>query len=130
MPDICCVPFCRTGYRPTKEFPEKITLPLFKFPNDAELKKKWIKAIPRANFSPTTGSRVCSAHFHPECIKTADTFVVDSQTTSLKLEKTRLLHDAIPTIFPGNIIEHFDHSQLSYSLIYRMPFISVKETCT
>ncbi|KAM7313632.1 hypothetical protein ISCGN_003482 [Ixodes scapularis] len=33
------------------------------FPVDKDEKRKWLSAVNRANFTPTTNSRVCSAHF-------------------------------------------------------------------
>ena len=36
---------------------------LWTFPNDQDLKKKWILMIRRKDWEPTRNSRVCSRHF-------------------------------------------------------------------
>ena len=43
---------------------------LHKFPSDAEEKKKWIRAIPRADQEPSNNSRCCSLHFKPTDFET------------------------------------------------------------
>jgi hypothetical protein len=52
MVNKCCVPHCRGNYAGG----EKVSV--FRFPEDKELKKKWIRSIPRENFIPTAYSRV------------------------------------------------------------------------
>ena len=34
-----------------------------KFPENEDLKQRWIKAIPRKNWTPTTSHKVCAKHF-------------------------------------------------------------------
>ncbi|KAM7302764.1 uncharacterized protein ISCGN_018272 [Ixodes scapularis] len=40
-----------------------VELKFHRFPVDKDEKRKWLSAVNRANFTPTTNSRVCSAHF-------------------------------------------------------------------
>ena len=52
MPYKCCVPKCRGNY------PNGPKVALFGFPRDESLKRKWIHAIKRANFSTSRTSKV------------------------------------------------------------------------
>ena len=52
MPYKCCVPKCGGNY------PNGPKVALFGFPRDESLKKKWIHAMKRANFSPSQTSKV------------------------------------------------------------------------
>jgi hypothetical protein len=38
----CCVLGCRTGYKPTKKYPNPLKHCVFTFPKDVELRAKWI----------------------------------------------------------------------------------------
>lgn len=44
---------------------DKPRLSLHKLPCDEELRKKWIAAISRDNWTPTHNTRLCSKHFWP-----------------------------------------------------------------
>ncbi|CAB4056497.1 unnamed protein product [Lepeophtheirus salmonis] len=61
MPNTCSAPLCRTGYPGEAKDPTTVfhRVPL----KNKELMKKWITAIPRANYKPTIHSRLCSNHF-------------------------------------------------------------------
>uniref|UniRef100_A0A3Q2PST6 THAP domain-containing protein 6-like n=1 Tax=Fundulus heteroclitus TaxID=8078 RepID=A0A3Q2PST6_FUNHE len=37
-----------------------------RFPKEAVMKKRWVKAVRRKGFSPSTASRLCSEHFNEE----------------------------------------------------------------
>ena len=52
MPSSCVVPRCRGNYRNGPK------VSIFTFPKDSELRKKWITAIKRDNFTPTEYSCV------------------------------------------------------------------------
>ncbi|CAI9722579.1 domain-containing 5 isoform X1 [Octopus vulgaris] len=52
----CCVPQCNNRS-------ENCDLSFYRFPTAEMDKNKWLKAIKRQNFIPTTNSRVCSWHF-------------------------------------------------------------------
>ena len=67
MPTNCCVLLCTKRDKRDKETGEKISF--FHFPEEENLKKKWIHAIRRdvgLNFSINKGTRVCSRHFRGE----------------------------------------------------------------
>lgn len=52
MPYRCCVPLCKGNY------PNGPKVSVFGFPKDVELKKHWLSAIQRKDFSPSANSRV------------------------------------------------------------------------
>ncbi|XP_030754586.1 THAP domain-containing protein 1-like [Sitophilus oryzae] len=58
------------------------------FPDDPEIKKKWLVNMRRKNFTPTKYTRLCSKHFAPSCYFKNGW----SSKKALKL-------DAVPTIF-------------------------------
>ncbi|CAB4057001.1 unnamed protein product [Lepeophtheirus salmonis] len=66
----CCCPVCRTGYPALKIVKNNVPLAshpkvsLHLFSKDEELKKKWLRVIPRVDFVPLKHSRICSRHFH------------------------------------------------------------------
>jgi hypothetical protein len=83
-----CVAF---GCSKTKQ---KDGVTLFKFPKDAELRKKWTDQVRRTrlNWSPTDSSELCMDHFTPDCF--------EPSTLQYGIEKKlRLNPGAIPTIF-------------------------------
>ena len=95
----CCVPQCKTGY-PNKTA-EKIAL--FQFPKEANLRKKWIAAIPRKNWIPFNLHRICAKHFIKENIQSVSIDQREQKKTDeeKKLKCVRLKPTAIPSIFPG-----------------------------
>ena len=44
-------------------------LSFFSFPKDGQLRKAWIHYCRRWNFNPTSGHRLCSAHFTRDCFE-------------------------------------------------------------
>lgn len=60
----CCVVNCRTNYdtQPRK-------YPVFAFPSQPELRKKWLEKIETKSQKVTHSSRVCVKHFKPEDIR-------------------------------------------------------------
>ena len=54
----CCVPGC---YNNSKKHKGKFSF--YNFPGDQNLRRQWLHNISRKDFRPTTGHRVCSAHF-------------------------------------------------------------------
>jgi len=44
-------------------------LSFFSFPKDGQLRKAWIHYCRRWNFDPTSGHRLCSAHFTRDCFE-------------------------------------------------------------
>ena len=52
MPFKCCVPECYGKYDDTKDrVGEKVSV--FKFPDDPDLRAKWIRMIPRKDYTVT-----------------------------------------------------------------------------
>ncbi|XP_049524615.1 uncharacterized protein LOC125946158 [Dermacentor silvarum] len=94
MPNTCCVPGCRSGYKGTTEM-----VSLFRLPIDKELREKWKWAIPRQegggfNFE-------CAKHFDASDIVTAYNFNINGDAVSLEREQPTLKTNAIPRIFEG-----------------------------
>ncbi|XP_046396786.1 THAP domain-containing protein 5-like [Ischnura elegans] len=80
---------------------EKVSV--FRFPEDDELKKKWIRRIPRENFIPTAYSRVCIKHFQAHNVY-SETSAFDDKTgkvIAVKLPTPRLKAGAVPSVFLG-----------------------------
>lgn len=68
MPCICSVQGCNSNYKKDMEIYGPI--PVYKFPNDQEMKAKWLKAIKAdTNFKLTKYSRVCRRHFNDDDFK-------------------------------------------------------------
>uniref|UniRef100_H2Z4S2 THAP-type domain-containing protein n=1 Tax=Ciona savignyi TaxID=51511 RepID=H2Z4S2_CIOSA len=76
----CSAPNCKN--RTEKGFK------MYRFPTDSTLKRIWLRNCRRANWMPTTSSRLCQVHFDNSQFKTR-------RTNSLK----KLISGAIPTIF-------------------------------
>ncbi|XP_039275991.1 uncharacterized protein LOC111051552 [Nilaparvata lugens] len=97
MPYTCCVPCCRGNY----DAEHKVAV--FSFPKDENLKRLWIRSIPRKDYSYTSSSRVCEKHFSIDEIQRF-TSAYDEKTGKIvtaPLKFPRLKPDAVPTIFPG-----------------------------
>lgn len=71
-------------------------LSTFGFPKDIILKGKWLKAIPRDNWSPSRYSVVCSIHFPENDIIREDIFLLPDGTVKKIPTKTKLKPDAVP----------------------------------
>ena len=94
----CSVPRCPTGSTQNRT-KEKVSM--HKFPTDPGLLEKWMKSIPRKNWTPSKHSFICSLHFHEENFVKS---TMDSNTRRKNKRKESLLKrylkkDAIPTIF-------------------------------
>ncbi|KAH7971851.1 THAP domain-containing protein 2 [Rhipicephalus sanguineus] len=97
MPGHCCVPGCRGNYDGEK------AVRVFTFPADADRRRQWLKAIPRADFVPGKRSVVCERHFRASDIRTSSSYV-DSKTGNVveaKLKIARLSPEAVPSVFPN-----------------------------
>ncbi|KAK3918616.1 LOW QUALITY PROTEIN: Transposable element P transposase [Frankliniella fusca] len=65
-----------------------------------ELLPEWEKRISRGGgFKLTLKHTVCELHFEKHFIKTSEDLVIDGKLVQIPLEKKRLTHDAVPTIF-------------------------------
>jgi len=72
------------------------------FPSDIGLRKKWIVAMRRSNWNPSSTARICSDHFS-----------LDSYDLTKPWLRNRLKPNAVPTLF------HFpQHLQPKVSQIY------------
>ena len=96
MPNKCCVTNCRSNY---KNAPKKT---VFKFPDDEDRRKLWIRKIPRQGFIPTKYSRVCIDHFAEEHIlRTSSAKRDDGTILTLERAVPKLTTEAYPSIFLG-----------------------------
>ena len=62
MPDKCCIIGCKTNYI---DGPKNS---VFYFPQDEELKKKWIRFVNRKKWTSTKHSVICAEHFSDDLI--------------------------------------------------------------
>nr|CAI5841308.1 unnamed protein product [Callosobruchus analis] len=76
-----------SAFNCTSRFVKGGNLKFHCFPKDAALRKKWIGALRRKDFVPSTRAVICSKHF-----KNSD--YVQTYMDSLRLKK-----DAVPSIF-------------------------------
>ena len=98
----CCVPKCRSGYSLTNTNDEKQSISVFSFPENQELRRKWMRAIPRDNWEPTSNSGVCKQYFKPDDLALERTDTNERRKKKKEpLALIRLKSDAIPTIFPN-----------------------------
>ena len=92
MPERCVAAGCsRTP---------KDNVSLHTFPKQAELRRKWSKAVKanRADWSePTGNSALCSMHFLSDCYE-AETLLKESM--GLPVKRRKLKGDAVPTLLP------------------------------
>ncbi|KAH7985005.1 hypothetical protein HPB49_026654 [Dermacentor silvarum] len=97
MPGHCCVPGCRGNYEGEK------AVRVFTFPADADRRRQWLKAIPRADFVPGKRSVVCERHFRASDIRTYSSYVHSKtgKVVEAKLKIARLSPEAVPCVFPN-----------------------------
>ena len=96
MPDRCCVAGSRGNYDPAPDKPAEI-VSVFRFPTGPELKAKWIRLIPRKNFTVGPRTVVCERHFAPPFIVRSDSVKRPDGS------RPTLTKDAYPSIFPSLI---------------------------
>jgi len=60
--------------------------------------KEWLRLMKRKDFTPTAASKLCSAHFSPQCFE-QNLALRATFGVQFKLKKLRLKPDALPTIF-------------------------------
>lgn len=82
MPRHCVAPGCKSNYDSTFE-----VISTFSFPKEKNLRQKWINAIHRADWQPTSYSSVCGKHFKEGDFE-----------PSGKYKKPRLVYGVIPFI--------------------------------
>lgn len=98
MVNKCCTPKCRTGLRGNIS-PEGISR--HRFPTDKAMLGRWLRAIPRKDWTPNKNSVICSLHFQTSDFalrkNNANTSQgMDSPNLTRKILKT----DSVPTVFP------------------------------
>lgn len=102
MPRRCCVPGCKSNYDSTLKENNVQVVTTFSFPKDAELKKSWIRAIPRDNWTPSTSAVVCAKHFQDKDVVRFQPYRnPNGDMQQLPLRCPKLAEGAIPTIFKG-----------------------------
>ena len=86
LPNKCSVPGCNTNYQLCQ------TKPVFKFPQDQVLSKKWLESLNRKDYEPSKSSVMCIDHFE-------DKYLIK------KIERIGLDYpiSPIPTIHPKSI---------------------------
>ena len=92
----CAAPGCKSGY--DGKLPIGVTCHLL--PKDKEIRKKWIQAIPREDWTPSASARICSLHFEEEDFVKERT---DSNPNRQRgeLQRRRLKPNVVPHIFPN-----------------------------
>ena len=107
MPQTCVSSGCNSGY-PTNKSEEDIHY--HRFPEEINLRNKWIQLVPRKNWTWNKHQRLCSQHF------TADDYQVKSldKNTSRRRNKSNqgvkrkvLNNGAVPSIWP-NLPSHLN----------------------
>lgn len=87
----CSVAFCPVAQHGLeKRGKSRGNVTHFSFPKDPETLAKWVEAVKRENFSPTTSSRICEIHFLKE------NFIPPKNPNRLHVVK-RLREGSVPT---------------------------------
>jgi hypothetical protein len=95
---FCCVLGCRTGYKPTKKYPNPLKHCVFIFPKDVEFRAKWIAAVGRSYWIPTCRSVVCARHFLSSDCHEDNRIITDESVNLFDSFRKRLLPTAIPSV--------------------------------
>ena len=91
--------YCKSGYI-GESTNVNITFHKFLIKNE-ELLRVWLKRVARKNFKPTQYSRLCLLHYKREDFieDLTDQLLQRKRRQDPKLEKRRLKHDAISSVF-------------------------------
>ena len=96
MGRYCCVPKCNSNAHGANY------ITCFRFPKDEELKRKWMKNIPRKNFVPNKDSVVCIRHFEDESVIFTDKIISkDGKVSEYSRRYPKLKDDAFSKLFPN-----------------------------
>ena len=90
------MPGCKSNYYPTDPY-----TPVFKSPEDPELRQAWINALHREHGNPPKIFYVCAMHFHERDIENMIRVNDGVEIEYIKREKTILVKGAITSILPG-----------------------------
>lgn len=99
MPDKCCVPGCSSNYASDKT---NNYIQVFRFPKDPELKKQWIKNIPRDEWQPSKWSVVCIKHFNETMVSKTERYK-DAAGNWKEISRSKVILNpgAVPCLFPN-----------------------------
>ncbi|XP_077492256.1 uncharacterized protein LOC144103374 [Amblyomma americanum] len=97
MPNKCCVPGCTGNYDTGRK------IHVFFLPKDYDTFKKWLRAIPRKDFVPTSHTKACADHFDASCIETTTSYTDPRRgnVLTVRLPVPRLRRGSVPTVFPN-----------------------------
>jgi len=100
MVNKCSMYGCKSGYDSQDATGLRITF--HSFPQDEELRAKWIRANPQKDFTPTNNSRMCSLRFAE--IDFVEQHCDSNQSryrsfNSPQLQRRYMKKDAVPSIF-------------------------------
>lgn len=98
MPRVWCVPSCKANYNSTLKSQQSY-MSVFTFPKDENLRQKWIKSIPRKNWTPSKYSAVCMKHFRDSDIISYESWLSPDGAPILK-RNPLLVETAVPAVFP------------------------------
>lgn len=99
MPEKCCVPGCSSNYKSKKE---EGYISVFRFPTEETNRKRWIRNIPRRDWTPTNRSVVCIKHFEESDVSRVEIYKdSDGNCHEYPRQRPLLLPNAVPKIFPG-----------------------------
>ena len=96
MPNRCWAPGCKSNYYPKDPY-----IPVFKSPEDPELRQAWINALHREHGNPPKVFYVCAMHFHERDIENTIRVNDGVEIKYTKRERPILVKGAIPSILPG-----------------------------
>lgn len=101
MPRKCCVPGCKSNYESIrKQNLEENYVTTFSFPKDPNRRDEWIRAIPRKDWTSSSGACVCRKHFSDNDIIDSEQFTLpDGGVNTVLLRCPKLKSDAVPHIF-------------------------------
>ena len=96
MPNRCWAPGCKSNYYPKDPY-----IPVFKSPEDPELRQAWINELHREHGNPPKVFYVCAMHFHERDIENTIRVNDGVEIKYTKRERPILVKGAIPSILPG-----------------------------
>ena len=119
MVNKCCVPNCTSNYDSKKEAGLVIC---FIFPSKEELKKKWIRKIPRGNLIISKHTVVCVKHFKEEDIIRNEILPEKNGDPDIVIPHKRIKLKADAVLFL--LKSKFCNGKLAHSCVYGWLFAS------
>ena len=96
MPNKCWAPGCKSNYYPNDAYS-----PVFKSPEDPELRQAWLNALHREHVNPPKTFYVCIKHFLEQDIDYTFRINDGVEIKYLKRDRPLLVKGAIPSLLPG-----------------------------